>query len=135
MKSLILTIAFIFVSLFTINAQTSTGKTIKIANEQREVFMGARGGMYAVSSTGAKTYLNEAQKASLGLTASTSTTVVSVPTAAQTAVAKKSPVLVDNGDTAVYYGVTFQVETGSRGGRYIVVEKNGEVKKVYLSAR
>lgn len=132
-KSILLSIVFVFVSLFSF-AQTNTGKTIKISNESREVFMGARGGFYAVSSTGTKTYLNDTQKASLGLTASTSTTTVSVPTAAQVQKeVSKEKVLIDNGDHVMYHGVKFTVETGARGGRFFTyVDAQGNVKKHYL---
>lgn len=129
---------FVFLFLFAIVsfAQTNTGKTIKIALEDRAVFMGARGGFYALSSTGTKTYLSDAQKASLGLTASTSQTTVSVPTETQvTKASTKEKVLIDNGNTVIYHGVTFQVERGARGGRFFTyVDANGNVKKHYLAS-
>lgn len=134
LRSIILSIVFVFVSLFA-TAQTVTGKTIKIANENREVFMGARGGFYALSSTGTKTYLTDAQKASLGLTASTTTTKVSVPTEAQIQKeVTKEKVLIDNCDHVIYHSVKFVVETGARGGRFFTyVNDKGELKKHYLA--
>lgn len=134
LRSVLLSIVFVLTSLFVV-AQTNTGKTIKIAGEDRAVFMGARGGFYALSSTGTKTYLNDSQKAQLNLTASTSVTKVSVPTEAQKVEQKKKEaVLVDNCDTVTYYGVEFKVEIGARGGRFFTyVNDKGEVKKHYLS--
>ena len=134
MRTLISILVFVFVSLFSF-AQTSTGKTVKIAGEDRAVFMGARGGFYALSPTGTKTYLNESQKASLNLTASTTTTKVSVPTEAQIQKeVTKERVLIDNCDHVMYHGVKFQVETGARGGRFFTyVDAQGKVKKHYLA--
>ena len=129
------TLISLFVSLFIVSvslfAQTNTGKTIKIAGEERSVFMGAKGGFYTVTPNGSKSYLSDAQKAQIGLTASTSTTTVSVPTEAQvTKTATKDKVLIDNGDHVIYHGVKFQVETGARGGRFFTfVNANGNVKK------
>ena len=133
------TLISLFVSLFIVSvslfAQTNTGKTITTSGVSHEVFMGAKGGLYYINSNGNKTYLSDTQKTNLGLTASTSQTTVSVPTSAQVQkeVAKEK-VLIDNGATVIYHGVTFTVETGARGGRFFTfVNANGNVKKHYLA--
>ena len=129
MKKVIFSIVFLFVSFTSLFSQTSLGKDCK----GREIFQGTRGGLYYLNTSGNKTYVQSV--CGMDVAQKVSEVKVSVPTAAQTAVAKKSPVLIDNGDTATYYGVTFDVQTGSKGGRYIVVEKDGEVKKVYLHSK
>jgi hypothetical protein len=137
MKNLIIIIVLSFVSFFA-SAQTSTGAFITVSNKQCEVFAGSRGGLYYINASGNKSYLTDAQTAKIGTVAPAVTkTVVSVPTAAQLQSAhtekEKEKVLIDNGSTVIYHGVTFTVQTGSRGGRYFeYVNKDGKLCKNYL---
>jgi hypothetical protein len=135
MKSLLLVIAILFVSLFA-TAQTSTGKFLTVSNKQVAVMQGARGGLYYINTSGNKTYLTDAQEAKVGTVATTAKTVVSVPTAQQLSVvkAKKQSVLIDNGSTVIYHGVVFNVETGARGGRFFqYINAEGVLTKKYLA--